>query len=129
MGAVRAALRRMLSTADTPDWRKLPSGLFVQEGSLGEGAAAEVGSLVTIHYSTIALNSGKLLECTYQSGQPFVFRAGLGEAMPGLDEGVLGMCVGGRRALCVPGYLAYGRFGSPPDASLVVDVELVDVRS
>ena len=64
-------------------------------------------------------------------GQPFVFRIGAGEVIPGWDEGVMSMRVGGKRKLVVPAQLGYGANGAggviPPNATLIFDVELLDV--
>lgn len=112
----------------TAEWQDLGRGLAVRDSKMGGGGrVAARGSSVEVQYSALAAESGRLLECTYQSGEPLSFRIGEGMVPPGIDAGVVGMREGGIRALVLPGHLAYGRFGSPPCASLLVEVELVRV--
>ena len=63
--------------------------------------------------------------------EPFSFQLGAGQVIPGWDEGVKGMKVGGKRTLIVPAAMGYGASGMgpiPPNATLIFDVELLDVR-
>lgn len=96
----------------------------------GKGAEAVAGKQVTVHY-TLWYNGTKI-ESSKDSGQPFSFVLGSGEVIPGWDQGVPGMKVGGKRKLTVPPELAYGAQGSPPaippNATLVFEVELVGVQ-
>ena len=117
---------RALSTGAA--WQDLGRGLAVRDSKIGGGErVAGRGSNVEVQYSALAADSGRLLECTYQSGEPLSFRIGEGMVPPGIDAGVVGMREGGIRALVLPDHLAYGRFGSPPCATLLVEVELVRV--
>lgn len=86
-----------------------------------------VGDAVRVQYSSLAASTGKLLECTYQSGIPLDFTVGSGRVMPGLDMGVVGMQLGGIRTLVVPTSMGYGRLSAPSNADLLVEVELVDL--
>ncbi|MEJ2538639.1 MAG: FKBP-type peptidyl-prolyl cis-trans isomerase [Gemmatimonadota bacterium] len=105
------------------------SGLFLEDLEVGGGPTAQRTSLVSIHYATW-LADGTLVD-TSIGGEPFVLRLGGNEVIRGWNEGLRGMRVGGRRRLVVRPGLAYGAGGSarvPPGATLVFEVELVDVR-
>jgi peptidylprolyl isomerase len=116
---------------DTSAMTKTPSGLRYQEVIPGQGQAAAPGRPVTVHY-TGWLPNGEKFDSSRDRGQPFGFTLGAGEVIAGWDEGVAGMKVGGKRKLVIPPDLAYGTAGAPPDippsATLVFDVELLEVR-
>jgi FKBP-type peptidyl-prolyl cis-trans isomerase FkpA len=105
---------------------------------VGSGAAASAGQRVTVHYTgwlydaANASKKGKKFDSSRDRDDPFTFRLGAGEVIRGWDEGVAGMKVGGRRKLVIPADLGYGTAGAPPaippGATLVFDVELLDVR-
>jgi FKBP-type peptidyl-prolyl cis-trans isomerase len=75
---------------------------------------------------------GANFDSSHDRGRPFSFRLGRGEVIRGWDEGVAGMCVGGQRTLLIPPELGYGARGAggviPPHATLLFEVELLDVR-
>lgn len=105
------------------------TGLYLQDLEEGGGFAAQRTSLVTLHYATF-LADGTLVDTSF-GGEPFVFRLGGDEVVRGWNQGIPGMRVGGRRRLVVRPGLGYGSQGSarvPPDATLVFEVELVEVR-
>ena len=106
------------------------SGLQYEEITLGEGETAQAGQTVTVHY-TGWLTDGSKFDSSRDRGLPFQFNLGAGEVIRGWDEGVQGMKVGGIRKLTIPAQLGYGRRGAggviPPDATLVFEVELLDV--
>jgi FKBP-type peptidyl-prolyl cis-trans isomerase FkpA len=116
---------------DTAAMTKTPSGLRYQEVTLGQGEAATPGRTVSVHYIGW-LPNGEKFDSSRDRDEPFGFTLGAGEVIAGWDEGVAGMKVGGRRKLVIPPDLAYGTAGAPPDippgATLVFDVELLDVR-
>ena len=116
---------------DTTAMTKTPSGLRYQELAPGQGAVATAGKNVSVHY-TGWLPNGEKFDSSRDRNQPFGFTLGAGQVIAGWDEGVAGMKVGGRRKLVIPPDLAYGTAGAPPDippgATLVFDVELLDVR-
>jgi FKBP-type peptidyl-prolyl cis-trans isomerase FkpA len=103
---------------------------------VGSGKAAVAGSTVTVHYTgwLYAPKANKQHGAQYDSsvgGVPFTFQLGAGKVIKGWDEGVAGMKVGGKRTLIIPADLAYGARGAgpiPPNANLIFDVELIDVK-
>jgi FKBP-type peptidyl-prolyl cis-trans isomerase len=116
---------------DTAAMTKTPSGLRYQDVTVGQGKEAKEGRKVTVHY-TGWLPNGEKFDSSRDRNQPFGFDLGAGQVIAGWDEGVAGMRVGGRRKLVIPPDLAYGTAGAPPEippgATLVFDVELLDVR-
>ena len=109
---------------------KTASGLSYTDLVKGSGGAPVSGKSVTVHY-TGWLEDGKKFDSSVDRGQPFVFRIGAGEVIPGWDEGVMSMRVGGKRKLFIPAQLGYGAAGAPgaipPNANLIFEVELLDV--
>ena len=107
-----------------------PSGLKYQEIVVGTGAQPQVGQTVVVHY-TGWLTDGKKFDSSVDRGQPFKFVLGRGMVIKGWDEGLSTMKVGGKRKLTIPPELGYGPRGAggviPPNATLVFDVELIDV--
>jgi len=107
------------------------SGVQYWEIKPGTGAAAENGKTVTIHY-TCFLEDGKKFDSSVDRGRPFSFHMGEGSVIKGWDDGIAGMKVGGKRQLKVPPAVAYGDQGKggvvPPNATLIFDVHLVDVK-
>lgn len=105
----------------------------------GTGAEASAGKAVLVHYTgwlydaTAPDGHGKKFDSSLDRGQPFGFTVGAGRVIKGWDEGVAGMKVGGKRTLIIPPAMGYGERGAggviPPNATLVFDVELVDIRS
>lgn len=108
------------------------------DDQVGSGAIATAGSDVTVHYTGwlydegAADRRGAKFDSSRDRGEPFTFLLGAGQVIRGWDDGVAGMQVGGKRTLLIPSDYAYGRRGAggviPPGASLVFEVELVDVR-
>lgn len=109
--------------------KTLAGGLQYWDIKAGTGATAATGKTVTVNY-TGWLTNGKQFDSSVGK-QPFSFRLGAGEVIPGWDEGVAGMKVGGKRQLKIPPALGYGAQGAdgviPPNATLVFDVELLGV--
>ena len=104
--------------------------LLIEDTQIGDGAEAQSGALVTVHY-TGRLTNGEVFDSSVD-GEPFTFPLGQGSVIQGWEEGLIGMKVGGKRTLTIPSDLAYGDQGSgsiPPGATLVFDVELLEVRA
>jgi peptidylprolyl isomerase len=112
------------------DFTTTDSGLQYYDIAVGDGEEAVPGSTVTVNYTGWLTDNTKF-DSSLDSGFPFIFTLGAGEVIPGWDEGIEGMQVGGVRQLVIPPELGYGEFGSgiiPPNADLVFEVELVDVQ-
>ena len=107
------------------------SGLQYWDIVVGTGATAVPGKPVKVHY-TGWLTNGKKFDSSVDRGQPFGFPLGGGQVIKGWDEGVAGMKVGGTRQLRIPPELGYGARGAggaiPPNATLIFDVELLEVN-
>lgn len=105
------------------------SGLQYIETVAGTGAAPQVGDQVSVHY-TGRLEDGTEFDSSIGRGQPFQFTLGQGAVIAGWDEGIALMKEGGQAQLVIPSELGYGPNGSgviPPNATLIFDVELVQV--
>jgi FKBP-type peptidyl-prolyl cis-trans isomerase FkpA len=104
----------------------------------GSGDEAKAGRVVRVHYTGWLYDAGKpdkrgtKFDSSKDSGQPFDFTLGAREVIPGWDEGVAGMKVGGKRILTIPPDMGYGARGAggviPPNATLVFEVELLAVK-
>ncbi|MGE0171568.1 MAG: FKBP-type peptidyl-prolyl cis-trans isomerase [Oligoflexales bacterium] len=107
------------------------SGLEITDITVGQGAEAVDGSQVTVHY-TGTLTNGTTFDSSVSRNEPFVFELGKGHVIKGWEMGVKGMKVGGKRKLVIPPDLAYGERGAgsviPPNATLVFEIELLDVK-
>ena len=107
-----------------------PSGLGIVEMQEGAGDLARPGQQVTVHY-TGWLTDGRKFDSSRDRGDPFTFNLGARQVIPGWDEGVAGMKVGGSRRLVIPPELGYGSRGAgpiPPGATLLFNVELLGVQ-
>lgn len=115
-----------------------PDGLKYIDLKVGTGAADRNDENLTVQY-TGWLSDGTVFDSSRVAGRtPFVFQLGQSQVIPGWDEGLLGMNVGGKRKLLIPSALGYGPTGStadpttgvqtiPPNANLVFEVELIKV--
>ena len=107
------------------------SGLQYVVVKEGNGEQPQKGQEVAVHYTGL-LMSGKKFDSSYDRNEPIVFHVGMGEMIPGFDEGIATMKTGEKRRLFLPPALAYGEGGIPgvipPNATLVFDVELVSVK-
>ena len=116
---------------DLSEMTRRSTGLYVQDVVVGEGARADSGDVVTVHY-TGRLPNGNAFDSSRDRDQPFEFALGYGRVIDGWDQGVVGMRVGGQRRLVIPPALGYGARGTGPipgNATLVFDVELLDVEN
>jgi FKBP-type peptidyl-prolyl cis-trans isomerase FkpA len=110
----------------------MASGLYYIENKKGTGAAVERGNTVRVHYKG-ALLDGRVFDSSYDRDEPLEFSIGTGQVIPGWDEGIGYMKVGGKAQLIVPSQLAYGGQAPPgsiitPYSTLVFDVELISVK-
>jgi len=114
------------------------TSLQVADVKVGSGAEASAGKQVTVHYTgwlydpKAADKHGRKFDSSKDHGEPFSFKLGARQVISGWDQGVAGMKVGGARTLVIPSELGYGSRGAggviPPNATLVFDVELLEVR-
>ena len=109
----------------------IPFELVVEDLVVGDGAEAASGHKVTVHYVGVAFSSGEEFDASWNRSQPFEFKLGKGQVIPGWDHGVQGMRVGGRRKLTIPSAMAYGARGAggviAPHEPLVFVVDLLSV--
>jgi len=112
-----------------------PSGLKITDTKVGTGAAPKPGQICVMHYTGWLYEGGakgKKFDSSVDRGQPFEFPLGRRQVISGWDEGVATMKVGGKRTLIIPPELGYGARGAggviPPNATLIFDVELLDVK-
>jgi FKBP-type peptidyl-prolyl cis-trans isomerase len=107
-------------------------GLQIQDIKVGTGAEAMAGKKVGVHYTGWLQSNGQKFDSSLDRNQPFEFQLGAGQVIQGWDQGVAGMKVGGKRKLTIPPQLGYGAAGAggviPPNATLIFDVELLDVK-
>jgi peptidylprolyl isomerase len=109
-----------------------PKKLEAKDLEEGSGAIAKAGDAVTVNYVGVNYKTGKEFDASWDRGEPFTFTLGAGEVIPGWDQGVEGMKVGGRRELIIPPELGYGSAGAPPaippNETLVFVVDLEGVE-
>ena len=109
-----------------------PQDLQITDEVVGEGTEAQAGMTVRAHYVGVAYSTGEEFDASWNRGQPLDFRLGVGQVIPGWDQGIQGMKVGGRRRLTIPARLAYGDRGAGaligPGETLIFVVDLVDAR-
>ena len=111
--------------------RTTASGLKITDITVGTGAEAKSGDKVWVNYRG-TLTNGKEFDSSYSRNEPFNFPLGAGRVIRGWDEGVAGMKVGGKRTLIIPSEMGYGARGAggviPPNATLIFDVELIEIK-
>ncbi len=112
------------------------SGLKITDTNVGDGATPKTGQTCVMHYTGWLYENGakgKKFDSSVDRGEPFEFAIGAHQVIRGWDEGVATMKVGGKRTLIIPPELGYGARGAggviPPNATLVFDVELLDVKN
>ena len=110
---------------------KTESGLRYKMIQKGDGKKAEAGKTVSVHYEG-SLESGKVFDSSYPRKKPIEFRLGQGQVIEGWDEGIALLQVGDKARFVIPSDLAYGAAGAggviPPHATLIFDVELMEVK-
>ena len=126
------ALAPVMAIAEVGKTVQTPSGLSYKDTKEGEGATPKSGQTVVVHYTGWLKQNDQKFDSSVDRGEPFKFHIGKSEVIPGWDEGVATMKVGGKRQLIIPAELAYGARGVPgaipPNATLVFDVELLKVE-
>ncbi|MCC9071394.1 peptidylprolyl isomerase [Flavobacterium sp. F-65] len=112
-------------------FEKTESGLRYQFIQRGDGKKAENGKTVAVHYEG-SLDNGKVFDSSYPRKKPIEFRLGQGQVIEGWDEGIALLKVGDKARFVIPSHLGYGPSGAggviPPNANLIFDVELMDVK-
>ena len=124
--ASEAALEKIAAGFEATD-----SGLRYQILQKGNGAKAEKGKIVSVHYKG-QLADGTVFDSSYKRNQPIDFPLGMGQVIAGWDEGIGLLNVGDKARFVIPSHLAYGSQGAggviPPNANLIFDVELMNVK-
>jgi peptidylprolyl isomerase len=109
-----------------------PKELEIKDLEEGSGAAAKAGDEIVVQYVGVNYKTGKEFDASWDRGEPFPFILGEGYVIPGWDQGLEGMKVGGRRELIIPPELGYGSTGSPPaippNETLVFVVDLEAIK-
>ena len=112
-----------------------PSGLQITDSMIGNGATPQPGQICVMHYTGWLYENGakgNKFDSSLDRGKPFEFAIGTRQVIAGWDEGVATMKVGGKRTLIIPPQLGYGARGAagviPPNATLIFDVELLDIK-
>jgi peptidylprolyl isomerase len=109
-----------------------PTELDIEELEVGSGTEALSGANVTVHYVGVSWSTGDEFDASWNRGDPFSFSLGRGQVIPGWDQGVAGMKVGGRRRLTIPPSLGYGASGAggviKPNETLVFVVDLLEIN-
>jgi peptidylprolyl isomerase len=110
-----------------------PTKLVVKDLVKGTGHKAATGDPLVVQYVGVLYKGGTQFDASWDRSQPFDFSLGLGQVIPGWDQGLIGMRVGGRRELIIPSKLGYGPAGSPPkipaNATLVFVIDLLADRT
>ncbi len=117
---------------EVPSGQPPPRELELEDITVGDGDEAVSGRDVEVHYVGVSWATGRQFDASWDRGDTFTFGLGQGQVIPGWDEGVAGMRVGGRRRITIPPDLAYGQAGAGgvigPDETLVFVVDLVGLR-
>lgn len=115
-----------------PPGEQPPTELVIEDLTVGDGDEATSGQMVDVHYAGNAWSTRQQFDSSWDRGDTFSFKLGAGQVIPGWDQGVAGMRVGGRRRLVIPPGMAYGKAGAGgaigPDETLVFVVDLLGVR-
>lgn len=105
-----------------------PTELTINDEVVGDGPEAVSGAQVAVDYVGVSWSNGQEFDASWNRGETFGFKLGAGQVIPGWDEGVTGMRVGGRRTLYIPPQMAYGAAGAggviAPNETLIFTVDL-----
>lgn len=116
-------------TRDLSD-NEVAKRIQIEDLKVGEGAEAESGKTITVHYVG-TLTNGTQFDSSRGRNEPFEFILGQGQVIPGWDQGIVGMKVGGIRKLTIPPELGYGDQGIghiPAKSTLIFEIELLEVK-
>ncbi len=123
---------------ETTEMTQTITELVKNDTVVGDGREAEIGFTVSVHYTGWLYDEnapdkkGEKFDSSLDRGQPFEFPLGAGQVIQGWDQGFAGMKIGGKRTLIIPPDMGYGARGAggviPPNATLIFDVELLDVK-
>lgn len=124
------------TVAQAADKVKVPGqSLQIKDITVGTGASPALGKKCVVHYTGWLYENGvkgQKFDSSVDRGEPFEFLIGQSKVIPGWDQGVASMKVGGKRTLIIPPHLAYGPSGSgdliPPNSTLLFEIELIDIR-
>lgn len=109
----------------------LDNGLIIEDLEVGSGEEIQSGDELVMHY-TGTFENGEVFDSSVERGQPFPVTIGVGQVIPGWDQGIPGMKVGGKRKLTIPPALAYGEQGIPgaipPSSTLIFEVEALEKK-
>ena len=109
-----------------------PRELVLEDIWEGDGATAEPGNIIKAHYVGVSWSTGEEFDASWNRGEPLEFQVGVGQVIPGWDQGLLGMKVGGRRKITIPPHLGYGERGAgaaiKPNETLIFVVDLVSTN-
>ncbi|TWE12778.1 FKBP-type peptidyl-prolyl cis-trans isomerase [Rudaeicoccus suwonensis] len=109
-----------------------PADLVIEDIEVGDGPQAQAGDQIRAHYVGVAWSTGEEFDSSWNRGEPLGFQVGVGQVIPGWDQGLVGMKVGGRRKLTIPSHLAYGDRGAGsaigPGETLIFVVDLVSAN-
>jgi peptidylprolyl isomerase len=135
IAALVIAIGALPALAQTGSTITTPTGLQIADTKIGTGAAPKTGQICVMHYTGWLYQNGakgQKFDSSVDRGQPFEFPIGAQRVIAGWDEGVATMKVGGKRTLIIPPALGYGARGAggviPPNATLIFEVELLDVK-
>jgi peptidylprolyl isomerase len=113
----------------TPPSTPAPAKLVTKDLIVGTGPEAKAGDSVTVNYVGVLYKGGKVFDASWKRNETFPFVLGKSQVIPGWEQGIVGMKVGGRRELIIPSELAYGAKGSPPtippNSALIFVVDLL----
>jgi peptidylprolyl isomerase len=135
LAGVAVSTPRPLHALDDSQAVTSATGLKYIDTKVGTGAAPKPGQTCVMHYTGWLYENGakgKKFDSSLDRGRPFPFTIGAGQVIPGWDEGVASMKVGGKRTLIIPPALGYGARGAggviPPNATLLFEVELLEAK-
>lgn len=132
VAAVELETRPEVADLVPGDGTEPPSELQVEDLAVGDGPAAVEGDVLVVQYVGVRWSDGGEFDASWDRGQPLEFQLGSGQVIPGWEQGLEGMQVGGRRMITIPPDLAYGDRGAgeaiPPGETIVFVVDLLETR-